>query len=171
MTLFRPTMILAAILLLAGAAFPACDAAAAGSTSSTSGAQASADQRNIERGKQAIEAGDWERAVTLLERAAAAGPDDADVFNLLAYGYRHLGRLDDAFDNYGKALALDPRHLGAHEYIGEAYLMIGDLAKAREHLAVLEELCGRHCEETEELAEAIARVREGEGQGAAEATE
>ena len=64
-------------------------------------AASQADQRNIERGKQAIEAGDWERAASFLARAAEANPRNADVFNLLAYSYRHLGRLDDAFANYG----------------------------------------------------------------------
>ena len=36
---------------------------------------------------------------------------------------------------YQKALALDPKHRGAHEYIGEAYLTLDDPAKARQHLA------------------------------------
>ena len=153
---------LGAILLLAGAAavLPASDALAAGSSSSTSNASSQADQRNIERGKQAIEAGDWERAASFLTRAAEANPRNADVFNLLAYSYRHLGRLDDAFENYGRALDLDSKHLGAHEYIGEAYLIVGDLAKAEQHLAILTEICAS-CEETEELAEAIAHFKEG----------
>ena len=153
--------VFAAILLLGGAAavLPASNAMAAGSSSSTSSATTQADQRNIERGKQAIEAGDWERAASFLERAAEANPRNADVFNLLAYSYRHLDRLDDAFENYGRALDLDPRHLGAHEYIGEAYLMVGDLAKAEGHLATLRDICAS-CEETEELAEAIAHFKE-----------
>ena len=156
---------LGAILLLAGAAavLPASDALAAGSSSSTSDSASQADKRNIERGKQAIEAGDWERAASFLARAAETNPSNADVFNLLAYSYRHLGRLDDAFANYGRALDLDPKHLGAHEYIGEAYLMVGDLAKAEEHLATLNEICAS-CEETEELAEAIAHFKEGAAQ-------
>lgn len=154
--------VLAAILLLGGALamLPASDAIAAGSSSSTSNAASQADQRNIERGKQAVEAGDWERAAMFLERAAGSNPRNADVFNLLAYSYRHLDRIDDAFENYGRALALDPKHLGAHEYIGEAYLIVGDLAKAEEHLATLQEICAS-CEETEELAEAIAQFKEG----------
>jgi tetratricopeptide (TPR) repeat protein len=164
---------LAVILLLAGAgaALPVSDAIAAGSSGGTGSATSQADQRNFERGKQAIEAGDWERAVRFLKRAADASPRDADVFNLLAYGYRHLGRLDDAFDNYAKALDLDPRHLGAHEYIGEAYLLIGDLAEAERHLAILTEVCGGACEEADELAEAIAHFKEGAGQGGAEAAQ
>ena len=153
----------AAVLLLGGAVamLPASDATAAGSSSSTSSATTQADQRNIERGKQAIEAGDWERAATFLERAAEASPRNADVFNLLAYSYRHLDRLDDAFENYARALGLDPKHLGAHEYIGEAYLLVGDLAKAEEHLATLRDICAS-CEETEELAEAIAHFKQGD---------
>ena len=157
-----PTRVFAAVLMLGGAVamLPASDAAAAGSSSSTSNAASQADQRNIERGKQAIEAGDWERAAAFLERAAESNPRNADVFNLLAYSYRHLDRIDDAFENYGRALDLDPKHLGAHEYIGEAYLIVGDLAKAEGHLATLQEICAS-CEETEELAEAIAQFKEG----------
>ena len=153
--------VFAAILLLGGAAalLPAPDAIAAGTSSSTSSATTQADQRTIERGKQAIEAGDWERAASLLERAAESSPRNADVFNLLAYSYRHLDRLDDAFENYARALDLDPKHLGAHEYIGEAYLMVGDLAKAEAHLATLQDICSA-CEETEELAEAVAHFKE-----------
>ena len=151
--------IIAVTLLLAGlgAVLPASDALAAGSSSSTS---SQADQRDLERGKQAIEAQDWERAASHLERAAKSDPRNADVYNLLAYSYRHLGRIDDAFAYYGRALDLDPRHLGAHEYIGEAYLLVGDLAKAEEHLATLTKICAS-CEETEELAEAIESYKAG----------
>ena len=157
--------ILAVTLLLAavGAVLPVSDTLAAGTSTGSSDAASQADQRNLERGKQAIEAQDWGRAASFLERAAGSDSRNADVFNLLAYSYRHLDRLDDAFENYGRALALDPRHLGAHEYIGEAYLLVGDLAKAEEHLAALTEICGS-CEETEELAEAIEQFKEGAGQ-------
>ena len=164
--------IIAAIALLAAAAaLPSSDALAAGSSSSTGNAASQADQRNIERGKQAVEAGDWERAAAFLERAAEADTGNADVFNLLAYSYRHLGRLEDAFAAYGRALDLDPAHRGAHEYIGEAYLLVGDLAKAERHLAILTKVCGGACEEADELAEAIAHFKEGAGQGGAEAAQ
>ena len=38
--------------------------------------------------------------------------------------------------------------------------IVGDLAKAEGHLATLQEICAS-CEETEELAEAIAQFKEG----------
>ena len=153
---------LSVMVLLVGAAavLPASDTLAAGSSSGSSNTASQADQRHFERGKQAVEAGDWDRAASLLERAAASDPRNADVFNLLAYSYRHLDRIDDAFAYYGRALDLDPRHLGAHEYIGEAYLIVGDLAKAEEHLATLTEICAS-CEETEELTEAIESYKAG----------
>ena len=57
--------------------------------------------------------------------------------------------------HYRKAIELDPRHKGAHEYIGEAYLQIGDLAGAQKHLARLDEICWLGCDQEDELAAAI----------------
>jgi hypothetical protein len=56
---------------------------------------------------------------------------------------------------------LNPRHRGAHEYIGEAYLMVHDLPKAEEHLAALQQICLVPCEEHADLAKAIAAYRQG----------
>jgi DNA-binding SARP family transcriptional activator len=61
------------------------------------------------------------------------------------------------FKHYNQALALDPKHKGAHEYLGEAYLMVGNVAKAKEHLAQLDKLCLFSCSEYTELRKAIAR--------------
>jgi Flp pilus assembly protein TadD len=110
-------------------------------------------------GADAIKSREWDRAVHHLEIAARAEPANADVQNLLAYGYRNQNKLDLAFKHYREALRLDPSHRGAHEYIGEAYLMRGDKAKAQEHLAALERLCGKGCEEYQDLARAIATAK------------
>ena len=59
------------------------------------------------------------------------------VINYLAYSYRKAGKLDLAFKHYNQALALDLRHRGAHEYIGEAYLIRGDMKSAQKHLAAI----------------------------------
>jgi hypothetical protein len=40
-------------------------------------------------------------------------------------------------------LRIDPNHKGAHEYIGQAYLKAGQPDKAAEHLARLEQICGK----------------------------
>jgi len=61
--------------------------------------------------------------------------------------------------HYRQALRINPELKSAHEYIGEAYLASGDKAKAREHLAVLERLCGRGCEEYRDLEKAISEAK------------
>ena len=97
-----------------------------------------------------------------LQDAARDEPGNADLHNLLGYSYRKqtTPNLARAFEHYQQALRLDPAHCGAHEYIGEAYLMDGKLADARRHLTELERLCGnRTCEEYADLAAAIARYR------------
>jgi Flp pilus assembly protein TadD len=104
----------------------------------------------------AIEKKDWAEAVRRLQRTAVRHPDNADVQNLLGYSYRKQGQLDPAFKHYERALVLDPRHRGAHEYIGEAYLMKGDLAGAQKHLAALKSICMLPCEELADLEKAIA---------------
>jgi tetratricopeptide (TPR) repeat protein len=64
--------------------------------------------------------------------------------------------LAKAFEHYKLALQIDPGHKGAHEYIGEAYLMDQRPAEAERHLAELARLCGnQNCEEYVDLAEAI----------------
>lgn len=51
-------------------------------------------------------------------------------------------------------------HRGAHEYIGEAYLMDNKPEEAKRHLAELEKICGnRTCEEYADLAKAIAEFK------------
>ena len=57
---------------------------------------------------------------------------------------------------YERALALNPRHRSAHQHLGEAHLLQGDLAKASEHLATLERICLIQCEEYDDLKQAIA---------------
>ena len=109
--------------------------------------------------KKAVEAKDWAKAIELLRRAEVQDDRNADLENLLGYAYRNAGRFDDAFRHYRAALRLNPRHRGAHEYIGEAYLMVNELPKAEEHLAALKEICVLACEELEDLEKAIAAYR------------
>jgi tetratricopeptide (TPR) repeat protein len=110
-------------------------------------------------GKRAIEAKDWRRAIDALSAAALRDTRNADIQSYLGYAYRNDGQLEVAFRHYARALALNPRHRGAHEYVGEAYLIAGDLAKAEEHLAALQEICLIPCEEVSELREKIEEYK------------
>ena len=110
-------------------------------------------------GRKAIESKDWNSAIRSLTTAAQRDSRNADIQNLLGYAYRNSGQLDAAFKHYQRALQLNPRHLGAHEYIGEAYLMVDNLAKAEEHLAALKSACLRVCEERDDLMKSIERYK------------
>ncbi len=109
-------------------------------------------------GLKAIEAKNWIEAIRLLSSASLRDTRNADIQNYLGFAYRNSGDLSGAFDHYNRALTLDPRHRGAHEYIGEAYLMIGNRAKAEEHLAALRSICLIPCQEYTHL-ETVIRGR------------
>ena len=107
------------------------------------------------QGVKAIKAGKFAEAITLLDAVVARDGTNADAYNWLAYATRKNGDPAKAIPIYEKALTLDPKHRGAHEYIGEAYLVLGDVAKAKEHLKLLDSLCTFSCYEYRDLKKAI----------------
>jgi tetratricopeptide (TPR) repeat protein len=107
-------------------------------------------------GKRALAAGEWEAAIKELTSAGLRDARNADIQNYLGYAYRRVRQLDPAMRHYQQALALNPRHRSAHEHLGEANLVQGDLAKAKEHLAALERICLVPCDEYDDLERAIA---------------
>ncbi len=109
--------------------------------------------------RKALDDGDYDVAIDKLAGLHEKDPDDADVLNLLGYGYRKSGDVDQARGYYLQALAVDPKHRGANEYIGELYLETGHLDKAEERLAVLDDDCWLGCEEYTDLKEAIAKYK------------
>jgi tetratricopeptide (TPR) repeat protein len=141
----------ALILCVWLAAAPACGA----------GTEEAAPPENLDfrAGLEAIKSSDWKRAISNLSVAAVALPTNADLQNWLGYAYRHEGKYDEALDHYRAALDLNPKHRGAHEYAGEAWLLMGNKAKAREHLAALERICGKQCDEYRDLTKAIATAK------------
>jgi Flp pilus assembly protein TadD len=112
---------------------------------------------DFDLGAEAIKSKSWDEAIKHLDSAARTLPANADVQNLLGYAYRNQRKFELAFKHYGEALRLDPQHRGTHEYIGEAYVLVGDKAKAQQHLAALERICGKGCEQYQDLARAIAQ--------------
>jgi tetratricopeptide (TPR) repeat protein len=112
--------------------------------------------------RAAIKAKDWKKALAELNLAVKEEPKNADVHNLLGYANRKQlqPNVTKAFEHYKMALQLDPKHKGAHEYIGEAYLMDKKPDEAEKHLAMLEKLCGnKTCEEYADLAKSLATYR------------
>lgn len=143
----KPALIIAAIALSLNTLTFAADIEIAPPTQS---AKAHYDDARKSLGKN-----QWEQALSSLQKATALEPNNADIHNLLGYSYRKQGTLDKAFEHYRIALRLDPKHTGAHEYIGETYLLVKDLPGAEKHLATLASVCGKSCAEYQGLAHAI----------------
>ena len=114
-----------------------------------------AEDPDYTAGVRAIKADKFAEAIPLLQRVVGRDARNADAYNWLAYATRRNGNPAASLPIYEKALAIDPKHRGAHEYIGEAYLMLGNVAKAREHLARLDSLCFLPCSEYRDLKKAV----------------
>lgn len=115
-----------------------------------------ARETDFQKAEYLIKGDKCEEAIPLLQKVVADNARDADAWNYLGFCSRKLGKKEEALGYYQKALALDPKHKGAHEYLGELYLQMGDLPKAEEQLAVLKGLCPNGCEELEDLEADIA---------------
>jgi Flp pilus assembly protein TadD len=150
------TSVFAALLLVVATASVSLQASANMGSDDSSESQ----DPNLVAGKKAIDAQDWKQATQLLSKAALTDPSNADIQNWLGYAQRKQGNLNAALAAYNQALKLNPNHKGAHEYIGEAYLMAGDVAKAEKHLAELQRLCSPiPCEESKDLQRAIQEYK------------
>lgn len=147
------------VVLLAAMTLSGSPAIAAGGGGGDS-VPAVPEDPNYVAGKQAVEAMNWQAALDAFNKVAAKDPGNANAQNYLGYTYRKSGKLDLAFKHYEEALRLNPKHRGAHEYMGEAYLMVNNLAKAEEHLKVLDRLCLFGCEEYDDLKKAVAEYRQ-----------
>jgi tetratricopeptide (TPR) repeat protein len=131
-------------------------AAGSGGGSGDSTASAPAGDPDWTAAKEAIAAKDYDRAMPLLQQVVAKDPANADAYNYLGYTHGRAGKHDEAIGYYQKALALKADHRGANEYLGELYLKLGDLAKAKERLAVLDSACFFGCTEYDMLKQAVA---------------
>ena len=158
----RPTILAAAAVLTFG--LPALSFAAGGG----------ADPQRVEPAKPAVPADpafaqakamvdqkNYAGAIPLLQQVVQRNPRNADAYNLLGYSTRASGNPNGSLQYYQQALAIDPKHLGAHEYLGEAYLMLDRPADADQMLARLDSLCVFGCTEYRMLKAAIAGYKQG----------
>jgi Flp pilus assembly protein TadD len=123
--------------------------------------QAKPENPNIAAGRKAIEAKDYKAAVGHLTKAVQEFPKNADAHSMLGFSYRKLGSFDKSMEHYQTALKLDSSHRSAHEYLGELYLDLNQVAEAEKQLAALKKACpffGK-CEEYEDLKKAIDKYK------------
>ena len=134
----------------------------AGTESSNSDSTTTPDQINslYELAEKHIYNKKYDKSLKLLKKLTKRedlGTRRADIYNLLGFSYRKLENpeLDKSFAAYMMALEIDPEHAGAHEYLGELYLMRDQKNQAMKMLSKLENLVGKNAEEYKDLLQAI----------------
>ncbi len=88
--------------------------------------------------------------------AMASNKDDPRILRVTGFATRKLGDVDGAFPFYQKALALNANDTLTREYMGEAFLMKGDVAGANAQLVEIEKRSGKTSDDYAKLAQAIA---------------
>jgi Flp pilus assembly protein TadD len=96
----------------------------------------------------------YTEALTLLDTLKQ--PNTAKALNYRGYATRKLGRTDEGIGYYLQSVKLDPHYAQVREYLGEAYVIKGQLDLAQEQLQQIKSICGNTtCEAYQDLAEAI----------------
>jgi len=138
----------------------------AGTESSNSDSTTTPDQINslYELAEKHIYNKKYDKSLKLLKKLTKRedlGTRRADIYNLLGFSYRKLENpeLDKSFAAYMMALEIDPEHAGAHEYLGELYLIRDQKNQAMRMLSKLENLVGKNAEEYKDLLQAIENYK------------
>ena len=94
----------------------------------------------------------YEKAQKLLIKSNKKKPDNADTLNYLGFTTRKLGDFENGEKYYLQGLAIDPKHIGINEYMGELFVVTNRIDEAKKRLAVLENC---NCEEYNQLKQVI----------------
>ena len=155
------------ILSLSIAFFITTNVFAAGSSSSGNDGGSSATKTNYDKAVMHIKSAkkyekkgklekaqkSYVKAQKLLIKSNEKKPRKADTLNYLGFTTRKLGDFKNGEKYYLQGLAIDPKHKGINEYLGELYVATNRHNLAVERLGVLE---GCNCEEYDQLKAVIA---------------
>ena len=94
----------------------------------------------------------YEKAQKLLIKSMDKNPNNADTLNYLGFTTRKLGDFSNGEKYYLQGLAIEPKHIGINEYLGELYVATNRIDLAKERLEVLKDC---NCKEFNELKDVI----------------
>ena len=113
-------------------------------------------------GLQLVAQEDYAGALRLFVDVTKRKPLEADAWNFVGFSDRMLGLYTEAGLAYNEALYLAPDRPATHQYLGELYSEIGDLAKARAQLISIAAICGTDCAPYQDLAFVLASIALGD---------
>ena len=95
----------------------------------------------------------YTKAQKLLIKSNQKKPNKADTLNYLGFTTRKLGDFENGEKYYLQGLAINPKHKGINEYLGELYVATNRHNLAVERLEVLKDC---NCKEYDQLKAVIA---------------
>lgn len=158
--IFRTVLVL--LVLSFGSAFAAGSDSSGGGDSNNSESLYKSSVSLIKRAGKLEKKDNKEKAEKLysqafkkLSKALKKDKNNPDILNYMGFTSRKIGNFSEAENYYLKGLAIDPKHNGINEYLGELYVQTDRIDKAKERLEVLKNC---NCEEYGEL-ELIIKTR------------
>lgn len=115
-------------------------------------------ERRLNMAKRLLEKNEYQQAIRNLNMTVERYRHNADAWNLLGYAHRQAGNLDAANEAYTHALSINRYHLGALEYQGQLFILMGRIDDAKVNLRLMDEQCPVGCEEQRDLEAAIAEA-------------
>ena len=64
----------------------------------------------VEMGKNNMESGNFQEALSFFEQALLTNPQNADLWNLKGTALRSMGRYEEAIESFNKSLEIEPRN-------------------------------------------------------------
>ena len=92
----------------------------------------------LERGRRAINSGDYRAAIDHLTALTDHAPDFAEGWNARAIAYFHAGLYGPSIADIGQVLALNPNHFGAMAGLAAMLEEMGEFEKALDMLYRIE---------------------------------
>jgi tetratricopeptide (TPR) repeat protein len=111
------------------------------------------DENRTDYAYSLAKSGRFDEALAMLD--TVKDQNNAEVLNYRGYATRKLGRTDEGISYYLQSVKLDPQYAKVREYLGEAYVIKGQLDMAKDQLATIKTICGTDCEEYQDLNAAI----------------
>lgn len=108
----------------------------------------------LQRGREALRAGDHRAAIDHLTALTDHAPDFAEGWNARAIAYFNAGLYGPALDDIGRTLTLNPNHFGALAGLGMILRELDDKARA---LAAFRAALAIHPHQ-ERIKEAVSRL-------------
>lgn len=88
----------------------------------------------LDEGDEAMQNGDYQKALAIYSEANYKEPKNADTLFKMGYALAQQDRDDEALEYYKEALSLDENDTYIHQAIASLYRKMGEYASARNHL-------------------------------------